>query len=52
MTLTFAQGHRVTRNVKLVQSFCCKVAQTFAAVDDVTDIPAKKSCMVWRIWIV
>ena len=26
MTLMFAQGDRVTENVELVQSFCCKVA--------------------------
>ena len=26
MTLTFSQGHRVMEKLKLVQSFCCKVA--------------------------
>ena len=26
MTLMFTQGHRVMEKLKLVQSFCCKVA--------------------------
>ena len=46
MTVAFTQGHRVTRKLELVQSFCCKVAvaQILTVVDCVREITSKKTC--------
>ena len=44
MTFIFIEGHRVTGNQELVQSFCCKSTQMFVMVDYVREMTAKKSC--------
>ena len=44
MTLTFTQGHRVTRNLKLVKSVCCRVGQAFAVVNHVREMTSEKTC--------
>ena len=47
MTLTFIQGHWVTRKLELAQPFSCiavRSSQTLAIDDYVGEMTAKKSC--------
>ena len=55
MSLMFTQGHRVTGNMELVQSFCCEVAWRYSNVRDgwlCKEGDCEEVLKVWRVWVV